>query len=154
MIKYIEEVVEEVLYRLEAYSEDAMALVMRTGMAESGFKTLKQYGGGPALGFWQVEPATAKDVVDNYLKYRDKKMNTLKFMGFIDDNIEFSLQSNIAVQAAFCRLCYMRDKHAIPPKEDIEAQAKYWKRVYNTHLGKGTIKHFLEMNGHDKTDNS
>ena len=42
MIKYIEEVVEEVLYRLEAYSEDAMALVMRTGMAESGFKTLKQ----------------------------------------------------------------------------------------------------------------
>ena len=64
MIKYIEEVVEEVLYRLDAYSEDAMALVMRTGMAESGFKTLKQYGGGPALGFWQVEPATANDVVD------------------------------------------------------------------------------------------
>ena len=30
------------------------------------------------LGFWQVEPATAKDVVDNYLKYREKKMNTLK----------------------------------------------------------------------------
>ena len=24
--------------------------------------------------------------------------------------------------------------------------ADYWKRVYNTELGKGTIEHFLEMN--------
>jgi len=28
----------------------------------------------------------------------------------------------------------------------MEAQAGYWKRVYNTELGKGTVKHFMEAN--------
>ena len=54
--------------------------------------------------------------------------------------------SNIALQAAFCRLKYKRDKYALPKSNDLKAQAEYWKRVYNTHLGKGTIKHFMEAN--------
>ena len=54
--------------------------------------------------------------------------------------------SNIALQAVFCRLKYKRDKYALPKSSDLEAQAKYWKRVYNTHLGKGTITHFMEAN--------
>ena len=70
MIKNIEEIVEEVLYRLGCYSDDALVLVLRTGQAESGYKTLRQYGDGPALSYWQVEPATAKDCIDNYLKFR------------------------------------------------------------------------------------
>ena len=53
---------------------------------------------------------------------------------------------NIALQAVFCRLKYKRDKYALPKANDLEAQAKYWKRVYNTHLGKGTVEHFMEAN--------
>lgn len=52
--------------------------------------------------------------------------------------------SNISLQVAFCRLKYRRDKHSIPSFKDVENQAKYWKRVYNTELGKGTVEHFMK----------
>ena len=146
MIKNIEEIVEEVLYRLGCYSDDALVLVLRTGQAESGYKTLRQYGDGPALSFWQVEPATAKDCIDNYLKFRKDRYDALKSLGFIEDKLEYSLLSNIAVGAAFCRIKYLRDSKPLPSWDDIDAQAQYWKRVYNTELGKGTIQHFKKAN--------
>tara|TARA_R100000700_G_C3178957_1_gene155013 strand:- start:5547 stop:6023 length:477 start_codon:yes stop_codon:yes gene_type:complete len=144
--KQIKNVVEEVLYRLGCYSDDALVMVLRTGQAESGYKVLKQFGNGPALSYWQVEPATAVDCVDNYLKYRKDKYDALISLGFRPDNIEFSLLSNIAVGAAFCRIKYLRDKERIPSWDDLHAQAQYWKRVYNTELGKGTIEHFKKAN--------
>ena len=53
---------------------------------------------------------------------------------------------SIPLQVAFCRLKYRRDKYALPSCGDLEAQGKYWKRVYNTHKGKGTVEHFMEAN--------
>jgi len=100
---------------------------------------------GPAIGFFQVELATAEDTIENYLSYRPKYLNVLKGYG-LTNNTEFCLLSNIALQVAFCRLKYKRDKHAIPDADDIKAQAEYWKRVYNTHLGAGTVEHFLKVN--------
>lgn len=154
MIKHVKEIAEEVLYRMDKYSDDALALVLRTGMAESGYRTLKQMGGGPAIGFFQVEPNTARDVLDNYVQFRPQYQNILKSLGFDFDNIEFSLLSNIAVQVVFCRLQYLRYPKKIPSWDDVESQAKYWKKAYNTELGKGTIEHFVkadkELNGHFK----
>ena len=46
MIDSIKEIAEEVLYELDAYSDDALALVMRTGMAESGYRALRQMNNG------------------------------------------------------------------------------------------------------------
>ena len=42
--------------------EAARQLILRTGAAESGYQTRRQYGGGPARGFWQMEPATEEDI--------------------------------------------------------------------------------------------
>jgi hypothetical protein len=103
-------------------------------------------GGGPAIGFWQIEPATLIDIMDNYVKYRPKFEKRLKSLGFSQSDMETRVMSNIALQAVFCRLKYKRDKYALPKSSDLEAQARYWKRVYNTHLGKGTITHFMEAN--------
>ena len=36
-----------------------------TGQVESGYKTRVQYGGGPAKSYWQVEPDTALDLLNN-----------------------------------------------------------------------------------------
>jgi hypothetical protein len=128
------------------YSEDAVDLVYKTGNAETGYRHLKQMGGGPAIGFWQVEPATLIDIMDNYVKFRPKLGIRLKSLGFDKRDMEVRLMGNIALQAVFCRLKYKRDKHALPKSNDLQGQAEYWKRVYNTHLGKGTIKHFMEAN--------
>ena len=128
------------------YSEDAVDLVYKTGNAETGYRHLKQMGGGPAIGFWQVEPATLIDIMDNYVNYRPELLKGLISLGYNQSNIETRVMGNIALQAVFCRLKYKRDKYPLPKSDDLKAQAKYWKRVYNTRLGKGTIEHFMEAN--------
>ena len=146
MKKEIKEIIEWGLKEMNLYSEDAADLVFKTGMAETGYKAIKQYGGGPALGFWQVEPATINDTIENYVKYRSKLEKLLISLGYDETHSEMRVMSNIALQVAFCRLKYKRDKYALPKANDLKAQAEYWKRVYNSHLGKGTIKHFMEAN--------
>ena len=146
MKKQIREIIEWGLKEMDLYSEDAVDLVYKTGNAETGYRHLKQMGGGPAIGFWQVEPATLIDIMDNYVKYRPELEKRLKSLGFSRNGIETRVMANIALQAVFCRLKYKRDKYALPKSNDLKGQAKYWKRVYNTHLGKGTIEHFMEAN--------
>jgi hypothetical protein len=146
MKKQIREIIEWGLKEMDLYSEDAVDLVYKTGNAETGYRHLKQMGGGPAIGFWQVEPATLIDILDNYVKYRPELEKRLKSLGFDRSSVEVRVMGNIALQAVFCRLKYKRDRYALPKSNDLEGQAKYWKRVYNTHLGKGTITHFMEAN--------
>ena len=148
MINEIKEIAEYALYKIDSYSDDALALVVRTGMAESGYRALKGYGeGNPAIGFWQIEPATMNDMITNYIKYRSHyKKNLISLgMNFGKDKI-ISVMSNMAIQAALCRLHYRRDKDPIPSWDDLEAQGKYWKKVYNTFEGRGTVDHFVEAN--------
>ena len=152
MISEIKEIAEYALYKLNSYSDDALALVVRTGMAESGYRALRGYGeSNPAIGFWQIEPATMYDMMRNYIVYRPQYRKALEELGmqFKGDDIEVSVMANMAVQAGLCRLHYRRDKYPLPSWDSIEAQGKYWKRVYNTHKGKGTVKHFMKANVED-----
>ena len=70
----IKRIIEYALRDLNMYSKDAVLLVYRTGEAESGYRHLEQVK-GPAVGFFQVEPDTIDDTIDNYLKFRPKKLN-------------------------------------------------------------------------------
>ena len=146
MEESIRKIIKLALQHLDLDSEDAREMLYVTGKAESGYKTLQQYGGGPALGFFQMEPNTAIDIWDNYVMYRPKYREKLYAMGFDEGTLEFCLLSNIGLQAAFCRLHYRRVPSALPKASDLEGQAKYWKKYYNTVKGKGTVKHFMEMN--------
>ena len=146
MEKDIKKIIDWTLKYLDMYSEDASELVYRTGMAESSYNHLSQMNDGPAIGFWQCEPKTMLDIMDNYVSYRKNIEAKIYNLGYNKEEPKMSLLSNLALQVAFCRLKYRRDKHPIPKKENIEEQAKYWKRIYNTHLGKGTIEHFISKN--------
>ena len=152
MVSEIKEIAEYALYKLDCYSDDALALIVRTGMAESGYRALRGYGeSNPAIGFWQIEPATMYDMMRNYIVYKPQYRKALEKLGmkFKGDDIEMSVMANMAVQAALCRLHYRRDKDPLPSWDDMEAQGRYWKKVYNTYKGKGTIKHFLKANLED-----
>ena len=146
MIQDIEKITYWTLHKMDMYSKDALAMVMRTGMAETGFRHLKQMGDGPALGFFQVEPKTIMDTMENYVKYRPKIQDSLYKLGYIENDVVYRVMSNIALQVAFCRLKYRRDRFALPKRTDLNGQAEYWKRVYNSTLGKGTIEHFIKAN--------
>ncbi len=127
-------------------SKEAQEMIFRTGMAETGYKAIEQYGGGPAVGFFQVEPATINDTMENYVAYRSEIKENLAGLGYKKNDSTIIVTGNIFLQIAFCRLKYRRDRHSLPKCGDLEAQAKYWKRVYNSYKGKGTIEHFMEAN--------
>lgn len=127
------------------YSSDAHAMIMRTGFAETGYRTLVQKN-GPALGFWQCEPNTAFDIIENYILYRPQLKAKLLSYNIDNSTILRALKTDIAVQSIMCRLKYRRDSKPLPKWNDLEGQAKYWKRVYNSELGKGTIEHFINAN--------
>ena len=140
----IKSIIKETLKKTNLYSKDAADLVFETGRTESRYIALEQMGGGPALGFFQCEPATMHDCIDNYIKYRPELEKSLMSLGFSSEDAEFSLKTNIAVQVFFCRIKYRRDKDPIP--KTIQERAKYWKRIYNTEGGKGTDADYLTAN--------
>ena len=138
----IKRIIEYALKDLNMYSSDSALLVYRTGAAESGYRHLEQVR-GPAVGFFQVEPDTINDTIDNYLKFRPKKLNHLVKRGLDLDDPVNSVLCSIYLQVAFCRYKYWRSPKAIP--KGLVPQAKYWKEIYNG-PGKGTIEHFVEAN--------
>ena len=142
-MKDVKPIIHKVLTDLNMHSEEACDLVYRTGMAESGYRALAQMG-GPAISYWQVEPDTINDVIKNYLYYRQPLMDKLVKMGLDESDPNWSVMTNIAVAIAMCRLKYRRDSEPIP--KNLKQQAQYWKRVYNSELGKGTIEHFIKAN--------
>jgi hypothetical protein len=52
------QVIYPALNKMGMWSEAAGELVLGTAIVESNHTYLKQHGDGPALGLWQVEPAT------------------------------------------------------------------------------------------------
>ena len=146
MEKSIKKIIKWTLKYLNMDSEDARDLVYKTGMAESGDRALEGYGNNPAIGFWQVEPFTMNDTVENYINYRPELKIKIYALGYDDIDSELRLMSNMALQVAFCRLKYRRDRYALPGSDNIEAQAKYWKRVYNSEKGRGTVEHYIKAN--------
>jgi len=132
-------------------SEDAVNLVLATGIVESRYEYIRQMGDGPARSFWQVEAATAVDNLMHYLKHRPKLMQEcanasyvdLKHWQDFDENIwEEILEKNIAAGIIHCRLKYWRVPKKMP--SSIEGQAYYWKKYYNTEGGKGDPEHFID----------
>jgi len=146
MYRSIKKLINWTLDYLDMDSPEARELIFKTGMAESGYRAIEQHGGGPAVGYFQVEPATIKDTIDNYVTYRQHIQTKLWGLGFDDKDMVLRVMGNIPLQVAFCRLKYRRDKHALPPCGNLEAQGKYWKRVYNSYKGKGTVEHFMDAN--------
>lgn len=121
----------------------AIDLVMGTAAAESEFTAIHQVGGGPALGFWQIEPATAEDVWVNYLQHRPallKAMGPIMTLGVPHRQ----LASSLTYGAVMCRLIYLRCPRPLPRHGDVPAYAAYWKAHYNTRLGAGTEQKFRE----------
>jgi len=149
MIKSIGEIIDEVLHHLESAgiprTVDAYNLVFETGMAESGYRALEGYGeGNPAVSFWQIEPATVRDIWENYISYRKPMIEAVYRLGLIEDKKVFSVFSNIALASAFCRIHYRRMPGAIP--NNMPERATYWKKFYNTYKGKGTVDHYVGAN--------
>ena len=134
----VRNLIEETLREANLFSREAVELLMLTAAAESQMGTyLKQRGGGPALGIFQMEPTTHDDIWDNFIQFRPKISEYLTGgLGWYGDSKE--LVWNLKYAIIMARVHYLRVPVSIP--RDIDDMAAYWKKYYNTKLGKGTIE--------------
>ena len=139
----LRELITEVLVELGAYRPSAVELLMMTAAVESKMGTYLYQIRGPARGIFQMEPATEKDIWDNYLKY-NKRLAELVSGFMFSGKSNLNLTANIPYQIAMARVHYLRVPHGLPSADDVSALAKYWKDYYNTRLGKGTVEKAIE----------
>ena len=141
----LECVIVPVLQHIEMDSPAAHRLVLGTALAESlvaGTTHLKQMR-GPALGIYQCEPPTYRDVcrwID------DRPAVAARVYSLRASGLEYDRQlcSNLAYATAICRCHYRRISEPLPAADDIDALGRYWKRYYNTMLGKGRAEVFAD----------
>ena len=106
---------------LELWSQAAENPLFGTALVESRLTHLRQLAGGPALGVFQMEPATHHDLWDNWLRY---------LPGFA---------------AMCCRLQYRRVPEPLPKAADMAGLARYWKSHWNTLHGRGEPEKFVNL---------
>lgn len=141
--QFYENVLKPTLANLGYGGLAAERLILGTILQESNLTYVRQLNNGPARGFIQMEKATHKDIWDNYLNYKRPLIE--KLAGLMVDGIDpfEQLMGNNYYAIAMCRIFYLRVREALPAANDIEGMANYWKKYYNTHLGKGKPEEFL-----------
>jgi hypothetical protein len=133
---------ERVLSHIGLYSVEAVELLLGTCAVESRFGHYFKQKKGPALGFFQIEPATLIDIWEHYLYYKDELSYRIKQVCGVGESDMFSCETNIAYQICMARVYYLRQKGVIPV--ELKGQAEYWKKYYNTYLGKGTVEKYID----------
>lgn len=150
--QFLELIIRPTIKQIALYSEAAEQLILGTIWQESQGIYLKQLGGGQALGLIQMEQATHDDIWKNYLRYQLGLIQQIKQLLSINAVDEISndippakeLIGNLPYAVAMCRVHYLRVREPLPSVNNIDAMASYWKRYYNTRLGKGTVEKFIE----------
>ena len=119
----------------------AAALMGAIGQHESRYQTFHQVN-GPALSWWQIEPATYLDLLttpnamDILNPFAQKSAN-------LNMNPLTELEYNPWYAAAVARLVIAR-KGAPIPAQYIHLVAAWWKLHWNTPAGAGTVEEFIE----------
>lgn len=140
--KTLKSLIISVLKELNLHTDNAVNLLMGTAAQESHLgRYRKQLGGGPALGIFQMEPATFDDIVKNYLRYKPELAARIERVARISRFKAEDIENNDLLAICMARVHYLRVREAIP--SDLEGWARYWKRYYNTPLGKGTEEEFI-----------
>lgn len=168
-LSYMENIIKPALacLRLDRLTDyRALHLLLGTAAQESHLGEYVKQINGPAMGIYQMEPATYDDILNNYVKYKDvmaARLLALASPFSIEANIYSSptrgqaiwivnslrsrpglIISNNLLATAMARIHYLRVKAPIPPEDDIEGLANYWKKYYNTILGKGKPEEFVK----------
>jgi len=144
--QFVDEILEPTLKAINMYSVDAMHLMFRTALVESHLTHIRQLPKGRGLGFMQVEMATHIDVV-RYLKTRpDITARILNYLEYTQiPTKEHNLIGNTALNVVAARVKYWMQPEPLPSYKDIDAQADYYLKYYNTALGAATHDAFTKI---------
>ena len=129
------------LKKIGLYSPSAHVLMLGTGVIETNYQYLKQLGSGPALGVFEVEPDTYNDIYRFINKYENRKLKERCLAACIYDLWPDSedLIYNLRWACIIARLKYFMVSVALPSSFDAVGMANYYKKYYNTYIGKSDI---------------
>lgn len=104
---------------------------------------------GPALGIYQIEPATHDSIWEHYLAHRPELASIVRGLASqhafeSKENRDAELITNLAYATAIARLVYWPKPEPMPSADDREGQAEYWKEHFNTELGDGTVEEYVD----------
>lgn len=141
--QFRELVIRPALKCIGLHSDAAENLVLGTALQESALVWLRQLGGGPAIGLYQMEPATHRDIWVNWLEHRPELSGRVQLLIAPRPDLLDQLVTNPAYATAMCRIHYLRVPAPLPDANDVPALAGYWKRYYNTLAGAGSEIDFI-----------
>jgi hypothetical protein len=139
-------IIQASLKPLSLWSPEAEALLCATAAQESlGGKFVMQVGGGPALGIYQMEPRTHDSIWRTKLSRPDRLplirgMLDLFSFSRMPKAIDMVWHNGYATFMA--RFYYLIIPEELPPAHDLKAQWEYYKKYWNTELGKATEEDF------------
>ena len=149
-------VVVDTLIKMGMWSQASENLLVGTALVESNLTYIKQLGGGPAVGFFQMEPNTAIDIANRYMTHREqlgdrfaRAVNVISSTSIDWGNVNghdlvTKLICDMRFACAMARLRYWMVSAPLPDADDIEGLAQYWKDHYNTAQGAGKVSDFIE----------
>lgn len=123
--------------------DKAVNLIVETAGAETNRGNVKDTTLYAGMGLTQFDKLPFQDTKNRTSE--KNKQQVKDYFGIDIDLVEWEdLRYSPLLALIFTRLKYKLVPDAIP--DNIEDRAKYWKKWYNSTLGKGTIEHYLQAN--------
>ena len=130
--------------RRPLYSSDAEEILLMIACHESTLgRNLRQIGGGPGRGLFQVEPRTMRDNYTNFIDARKDLARQIREVTGVAGPDEEQLTYNPLYGALMARLWLYRCPGRLPPAHDLPAMAEYAKINYNSAAGAATAEKYL-----------
>lgn len=125
----------------------AHLLLSETAQAETAYGDTIDIHRDSGYGIMQFDRAGFDDVVQR-TNAKNKEL-VMKNYGVNIDHVQIEqLQYSPLLSVIFARLKYKLIPDEVPTTK--EGRAAYWKKWYNSYLGKGTIEHYLKASQKDR----
>jgi hypothetical protein len=142
IIATLRSLIRTTLQPIELYSVNAEELLVATCAQESALGTYRQQIDGPALGIFQMEPATWDDAWRNYLLYHPALYTWMDSLRKLPVLAEREMITNDALAIGMARIQYYRAAEPLPPATDLWGLWSLYKKRWNTPMGAATWGQF------------
>jgi hypothetical protein len=126
----------------DLYTTDVEELLVATAAQESHLGVWRQQINGPALGIFQMEPATWEDLFRNYIMYHADLNEWVRSYIKLPVLGARELITNDSLAIAMARLLYLRAPEPIPSGTSLWALWALYKKRWNTPEGAATWQQF------------
>lgn len=121
-------------------------LLMETAAVETALGEIVRQKNGPALSVWQILGFNFEEIRE-YFGKRDPEL-LARAMQFYNPNLseEWNRVHNVPWTAAMSLLFYEKASRGnfLSRLDTLDSRGRLWKQLYNTRLGKGTVKGYKQ----------